>query len=415
MLRAQADDAQPGAGHPIRIACIGIRGRGANHIDAFQAIPGVQVAALCDIDQKVLEAGAAALEKKCGRKIKQYKDYRKVMEDRDIDAVSIATCNHTHTLIAIAALEAGKDVYVEKPCSHNIWEGRQLVTAARKYNRMCQHGTQGRSCDAIREAMQKLKEGVIGEIYMARGLCFKWRPTIGKKPDGPVPDGVDYDLWLGPAPKRPFNPNRFHYNWHWFWDYGNGDVGNQGVHEMDMARWGLGVGLPTRIHAAGGHFMFEDDQQTPNNLITVFEYPEQKKQLVFEVRNWITNHEGFDTGASNEVGVTFFGSEGYMQVKYFSYETFLGQKREPGPHNKGTSNAFERFINGVRSRKREDLGVEIEEGHLSSALCHLGNISYRLGRTLDFDPNTERFKHDSEANTMLSREYRKPFVVPRIA
>jgi predicted dehydrogenase len=380
----------------------------------FLALPGVEVSALCDIDQKVLEAGAASLEKK-GRKIRTYTDYRRLVEDRDIDAVSIATCNHTHTLIAIAAMQAGKDVYVEKPCSHNVWEGRQLVAAARKYQRMCQHGTQGRSCPAIREAIQKLHEGVIGDVYMARGLCFKWRPTIGKKADAPVPQGVDYDLWLGPAPKRPFNPNRFHYNWHWFWDYGCGDVGNQGVHEMDMARWGLGVGLPARIHGAGGHFMFDDDQETPNNLITVFEYPEQKKQLVFEVRHWLTNHEGFEQGPSNEVGVTFFGSEGYMQVKYFEYQTFLGKEREPGPKGKSDHNEYERFIAGMRSRKAEDLGVEIEEGHLSSALCHLGNISYRLGRVLKFDPQAEIFPGDAEANGMLTRQYRQPFVVPKIA
>jgi predicted dehydrogenase len=408
-----AESAAPA--NTIRVACVGIRGRGADHIAGFLAVPGVQVTALCDIDQHVLEAGAASLEKKTGRKPATYGDYRKLMENRDIDAVSIATCNHTHSLIAIAAMQAGKDVYVEKPCSHNVWEGRQLVKAARKYGRMCQHGTQGRSCPAIREAMQKLREGVIGEVYMARGLCFKWRPSIGRKPDGPVPPGVDYDLWLGPAPKRPFNPNRFHYNWHWFWDYGNGDIGNQGVHEMDMARWGLGVGLPTRIHAGGGHFMFADDQQTPNDLITIYEYPQEKKQLVFEVRHWITNHEGFEPSGGNEVGVTFYGSEGYLQVKYFGYQTFLGKRCEPGPHGKGEANPFERFIAGVRSRKPQDLGVEIEEGHLSSALCHLGDIAYRLGRSLRFDPQKETFPQDSEANALLTREYRAPFVVPAIA
>ena len=398
----------------VRVACVGIRGRGADHISSFQSLPGVEVAALCDIDAKVLTAGAASLEKKTSRKVKQYSDYRRLMEDKDIDVVSIATCNHTHTLIGIAAMEAGKDVYVEKPCSHNVWEGRQLLNAARKYRRMCQHGTQGRSSPAIEEAMQKLRDGVIGDIYMARGLCFKWRPTIGHKEDAPVPSGVDYNLWLGPAPERPFNPNRFHYNWHWFWDYGNGDIGNQGVHEMDLARWGLGVGLPTKVSSAGGHFLFDDDQQTPNNLLTVFEYPHQKKQLVFEVRNWMTNHEGFEQGAANEVGVTFFGSKGYMQVKYFEYQTFLGKEREPGPHGKSGHNAFERFIAGVRSRRPGDLGVEIWDGHLSSAMCHLANISYRLGRSLTFDPQRENFINDTEANAMLTREYRAPFVVPKI-
>ena len=192
-------------------------------------------------------------------------------------------------------------------------------------------------------------------------------------------------------------------------------MGNQGVHEMDMARWGLGVGLPTKIQSAGGHYMFDDDQQTPNTQVTTFEYPDQKKLLVFEVRHWITNHEGFTEDASNEVGVTFYGSKGYMQVKYFDYKTFLGQKREPGPWAKAASNEYERFIAAVRSRKIEDLGVDIEDGHLSSSLCHLGNIAYRLGRTVLFDPKTETFAADAQANAMLSRDYRKPYVVPKIA
>lgn len=406
--------AAAGPNAAIRVGCIGVRGKGGHHISGLSSVAGVEMAALCDVDASILDSRAAALEKRGKRKVKRYEDYRKLLEDRDIDVVSIATPNHLHTLIAIAAMQAGKDVYVEKPCSHNLWEGRQLVAAARKYQRMCQHGTQGRSCEAIREAIQKLHEGVIGDVYMARGLCFKWRPTIGHQPDEPVPQGVNYDLWLGPAPKRPFNRNRFHYNWHWHWDYGNGDLGNQGVHEMDMARWGLGVGLPTKIHAAGGHFLFDDDQETPNTLVTLFDYPEQKKLLAFEVRHWMTNHEGLAEGPGNEVGVTFYGREGYMQVKYFEYKTFLGQKRTPGPANKSPSNEYERFINAVRSRKISDLGVDIEDGHLSSSLCHLGNIAYRVGRTVVFDPKTETFPGDAQANAMISREYRAPYVVPKI-
>ncbi len=399
----------------VRVACVGVRGKGQHHMNGLGSVPGTEVVALCDIDESILGAQSDELDKRTGRKVKRFTDYRQLVEDKDIDVVSIATCNHTHTLIAIAALEAGKDVYVEKPCSHNIWEGRQLVKAARKYGRMCQHGTQGRSSPAIREAIQKLRDGIIGEIYMARGLCFKWRPTIGRKADAPVPPGVHYDLWLGPAPERPFNPNRFHYEWHWNWDYGNGDMGNQGVHEMDMARWGLGVGLPTKVHAGGGHFMFDDDQQTPNTLVCVYQYPEQNKMLVFETRHWITNHEDYGSGASNAVGVTFFGSEGYMQVYYFGYKTFLGRSREPGPTATAGSNEYERFIAGVRSRNPDDLGVEIEDGHLSSSLCHLGNIAYRLGRTVNFDPQTETFPGDEQANAMLSRDYRKPYVVNAVS
>jgi predicted dehydrogenase len=191
-------------------------------------------------------------------------------------------------------------------------------------------------------------------------------------------------------------------------------MGNQGVHEMDLARWGLGVGLPTKIHAAGGHFMFDDDQETPNTLVALFEYPQAKKMLAFETRHWITNHEDFGSGTSNAVGVTFYGSEGYMQVFYFGYRTYLGRNRAPGPHADGGPNEYERFIAAVRSRKIEDLGVDIEEGHLSSALCHLGNIAYRLGRTLVFDPKSETFPGDEAANAMLSRNYRPPYVVPKI-
>jgi predicted dehydrogenase len=414
-IRNRATGAES-ANAEIRAACIGLRGKGNHHMNGLESVDGVKVVALCDVDSSVLGSRAEQMEKRAGdRKIKQFSDYRKLLQDPNIDLVSIATPNHTHSLIAIAALEAGKDVYVEKPCSHNLWEGRQLVRAARKHQRMCQHGTQGRSSPAIREAIQKLSQGVIGEIYMARGLCFKWRPSIGHTPDEPVPPGVDYDLWLGPAPKRPFSRNRFHYNWHWHWDYGNGDMGNQGVHEMDMARWGLGVELPTKIHAAGGHFMFDDDQETPNTLLCIYQYPEQKKMLVFETRHWITNQEGYATNpASNAVGATFYGSEGYMQVYYFGYKTYLGKQREEGPGREEASNEYERFIAGVRSRNPDDLGVEILEGHYSAGLCHLGNIAYRLGRTVDFDPATETFPGDAEANAMLSRDYRKPFVVPEI-
>jgi predicted dehydrogenase len=415
-LASAADGTRRSPNQEIRVGSVGLRGKGQHHIGGLESVDGAAVVALCDVDESVLGDRTGQLEKRTGRKIKTYGDYRKLVEDPDVDVVSIATPNHTHSLIAIAALQAGKDVYVEKPCSHNVWEGRQLVAAARKYKRMCQHGTQGRSSPAIREAIAKLREGVIGEVYMARGLCFKWRPTIGRTPDEPVPPGVNYDLWLGPAPERPFSRNRFHYNWHWHWDYGNGDVGNQGVHEMDMARWGLGVGLPTKIHSAGGHFMFDDDQQTPNTMVSVYEYPDQKKMLVFEVRHWITNQEGFGTSpSSNAVGVTFFGSEGYMQVYYFGYRTCLGKEREPGPTAAAASNEYERFIAGVRSRNPDDLGVEIEEGHLSAALCHLGNIAYRLGRTVKFDPASETFPGDAEANALLSRDYRKPYAVPKIA
>lgn len=406
-----------GANETIRVGVIGIRGRGQSHIQGYHNQKGVEVVALCDVDPGVLSTRGDALDKATGKKCKRFVDMREMFHDDQIDAVSIATPNHWHSLAGIWAMQSGKDAYVEKPCSHNVWEGRQLVKAARKHKRMCQHGTQGRSSPAIREAMQHLRDGVIGEVYMAKGLCYKWRPSIGKaNGQQPIPKGLQYDLWLGPAQEKPLTRKNLHYDWHWMWDYGNGDIGNQGVHEMDMARWGLGVELPSRVQSMGGHFMFDDDKETPNSQIAVFEYPEQNKVLQFEVRHWITNHEGdFGEGRDNEVGVLFYGSEGYMAVKYFEYQTYLGKKREPGPSGSGRGNEFATFIDGVRSRKKEDLGVSIEEGHYSSALCHLANMAFRTKRTLEFDFEQEQCKHDSEANRLLSRNYRDPFVVPEIS
>jgi predicted dehydrogenase len=415
------------AGSPndtIRVAVVGFRAQGNAHIREYAKMPNVEIAALCDVDETVLKKGCQDVEKLDGKKPQEYADLRKLLEDKSIDAISIATPNHWHSLMGIWACQAGKDVYVEKPCSHSYWEGKQLVAAARKYNRIVQHGTNSRSTAALREGMQKLREGVIGDVYMARGLCFKWRDTIGKKADAPVPAGVDYDLWLGPAPKRPFNPNRFHYNWHWNWDYGNGDIGNQGIHEMDICRWGLGVTLPTKVYSMGDHFMFDDDQQTPNTQIANLEFNQggKKKIIVFEVRHWLSNNEAGigqrrdDKGLvtdSNCIGNIFYGSEGYMAIEgYNSYKTFLGKKQEPGPSRREGGSNWENFIKAVRSRKREDLNAEIEEGHHSSALMHLANISYRLGRSLDFDPAKEQIVKDSEANSMLRDKYRAPFVVP---
>ena len=422
-----------GPNDTIRAAVIGINGRGGSHISGFRGQPKVEVAALCDIDESVLNRVAGSMaprprKKEDGteeplspgewKKPDLYTDLRKLLDDKSIDIVGIATPNHWHTLAAIWACQAGKDVYVEKPCSHNISEGRRLVEAARKYGRIVQHGTQCRSNPGLREGMEQLKNGVIGDVYLARGLCYKWRNSIGRAKEEPVPAGVHYDTWLGPAPERAFTRNRFHYNWHWHWDYGNGDIGNQGVHQMDIARWGLGVGLPKKVQAMGGHFLFDDDQETPNTLVAAFEYPGEnearKKMLEFEVRHWITNPEG-EGKESCDVGVLFYGSEGYMSIpSYDKYFTFLGKKREPGPKGSGGGDHyhFANFIQAVRSRNHQELNAEIEEGHLSAALCHLANVSYRLGRTLDFDPKSENFGTDAAACTHLSREYRKPFVVP---
>ncbi|HEU0140380.1 MAG TPA: Gfo/Idh/MocA family oxidoreductase [Bryobacteraceae bacterium] len=409
----------------VRVACVGFHGQGRAHLRAYPRLQNVEIAAVCDIDQSVLEQGAKQVEDATKKRPATFTDLRKLLEDKSIDAISIATPNHLHALQTIWGCQAGKDVYVEKPCTHNIFEARQIVAAARKYNRMVQHGTGARSSSSVREAAQKLQEGVIGDLYMARGLCFKWRDTIGRAPVEPVPAGVDYDLWLGPAPKREFTKNRFHYNFHWFWDYGNGDFGNQGAHQIDVARWLLGVKYPTRISAMGGHFMFDDDQETPNTMVATFEFNHmsKKKMLVFEVRHWISNHEAGigeprpgATGPAdpNTIGDVIYGSKGYLVIGG-GYKTFLGKEQEPGPASSGRGGGdnFANFIGAVRSRKTSDLNAEIEEGAISTVLIHLANISYRLGRTLEFDPATTTCKNDAEANRMMTRQYRAPFVVPK--
>jgi predicted dehydrogenase len=409
-----------GANDRINVGVIGLRGRGRDHITCYSQLPEARVAAVCDIDQAQIERAVQFTEQKTGAKPQNtYQDIRKLLENKDIDAVSIATCNHWHALAAIWACQAGKDVYVEKPASHNIWEGRKMVEAARKYKRMVQVGMQSRTTDHKIRAMQMLHDGVIGKIFLAKGLCYKRRKSIGHQPDGPVPAGVDYNTWLGPAAMRPFNPNRFHYNWHWFWDTGNGDIGNQGVHEMDIARWGLNKkSLPTSVSAEGGKFIYDDDQETPNTLLATFKYDDC--ELVFEVRGLITGGESsIAYDGSNFIGNLFYGSDGWMSVDLNGFQIYKGEDRKlvkeekyTEPESWATTPHVQNFLKAVRSRKHEDLTCDIEDGFKAAALCHMANISYRTGRKLRFDPQAERFIDDAEANSHLSRKYRKPFVVP---
>ena len=403
----------------VRVACVGVHGQGREHIRRYSAMENVEIAAICDVDESVLNERLGALEKAGKKRPAAYTDLRKLLEDKTIDAVSIATTNNNHTLQTVWACQAGKDVYVEKPCSHDMFEAKQIVAAARKYNRLVQHGTNSRSSIA-REAIGHIREGLIGDVYMARSLTFKWRDTIGRKPVEPVPAGVHYDLWLGPAPAHAFTQNRFHYNWHWFWDYGNGDLGNQGIHQVDVARWALGVKYPTKVSAIGGHFMFDDDQETPNTLSATFEFDDngRKKMLVAEVRHWMSNHEaGLGEGgkAPNTVGAVIYGSKGYLAIwdeDHGRYQSYLGREQQPGPSGQDLGNNWANFIAALRTRKPEDLNAPIEEGAISTTLVHLANLSYRLGRTLDFDAATYSVRGDSEANKMFRREYRKPYVVP---
>lgn len=405
------------ANDTVRIACVGVRGQGGEHINNYLAMKNVEIAAICDIDESVLNKRLGEVEKAKGKRPAAFVDFRKLLEDKSIDAVSIATPNHNHTLQTVWACQAGKDVYCEKPCSHDIFESRQIVAAQRKYGRLVQHGTNSRSGPAVREAVEKMRDGFLGDVYMSRGLCFKWRDTIGRKPAEAPPAGVHYDLWQGPAQEHPFTQNRFHYNWHWFWDYGNGDMGNQGIHEMDICRWGLGVKHPTKVSAMGGHFMFDDDQETPNTITATFEFNEngRKQMLVFDVRHWMSNHEaGLEKkGDPNTVGNIFYGSKGYLAIDWYeSYKSWLGKDQAPGPSRREAGNNWANFIAALRTRKESDLNAPIEEGALSANLVHMANISYRLGRTLHWDANTWSFTGDEEANAMMKRNYRKPFVVP---
>ncbi len=413
----QAVRANPSPNDTVRVAVVGCGGRGNSHMGAWTSMPNVQLAALVDVDDSHSERYVGTLQRQGKQPVKTIRDIRKVLDDKNIDAVSIATPNHWHTLQTIWACQAGKDVYVEKPCSHNIFESRQIVAAARKYNRIVQMGSQSRSSPALQEAVQKMRAGEFGDIYMARGLCFKARNTIGKTPAEAVPPGVDYDMWTGPAPLRPFTKNRFHYNWHWFWDTGNGDLGNQGIHEVDIARWGLGVTHPTKVSAIGGKFMFDDDQETPNTLNCSYEFNVggKTKMMEFEVRHWYSNHEAGIGGEKpgNTIGNTFYGADGYLVIdNYNKYYSYLGKEHKPGPARIEKDNHFENFITAVRDRKRENVKAEIEEGAMSCVLVHLANISYRLGRTLHWDEKTWTVKNDPEANRMLTRNYRAPYIVP---
>jgi predicted dehydrogenase len=447
-----------GANDDIRIAVVGFNGRGRSLIDGFRKLKGVRVVALCDVDADVLARGVREFEQR-NEKVAAYRDLRKLLEDPDIDAVSFATPNHWHALGAIWAVQAGKDVYLEKPVSHNVWEGRKTVEAARKYKRIVQTGTQARSSTGLAEAFAWLREGHLGKILRARGFCYKRRPSIGKV-DGPqpIPPSVDYDLWCGPAPKEPLMRKRLHYDWHWVWPTGNGDLGNQGVHQVDMCRWALGQNeLSPAVWSIGGRLGYEDDGTTPNTQIVFHDY--RPAPLIFEVRGLPADPkkgDDMDTYRGVRVGAVIDCEAGYLVIKTYTRAEAYENNGELIRKFEGEHDHFENFIKAVRSRKPSDLTADILEGHLSAGLCHTGNISYRLGQQmppdairdalrnnadlaeafgrmeehlkanavdlvktpatlgvlLRFNPRTEKFVNNPAANQLLSREYRPPFVVP---
>jgi predicted dehydrogenase len=435
-----------GANERLRVAVLGVRGRGDAHVGAYTKMPDVEVAVLCDPDPSVIKDSMDKVEQRTGKKAQYVQDLRRVFEDKSIDAVSIATPNHWHVLASVWAIQAGKDVYVEKPLGHNLWEQRKLVEAARKHGKIVQQGNMPRSSSGVRAAIEFLRSGKLGKIQLARGVCYNRRNSIGRKPDAEVPAGVDYDLWQGAAPARPYNRNRFHYEWHWNWDYGNGELGNNGIYQMDISRWGLGKDEhPKKVLSFGGRFGYEDDGQTPNTQVTVLDYGDVR--IIHEVRGLNTErYQGVSMGNIFRCaeGSLIFGNAGTVAYdpKGAELRRFTGE----GDH-------FRNWVEAVKSRKRETLNSEVLEGHLSTSLCHLGNISYRLGepqpldrdnpfgedadanetwrrfrdhlkeagveagskvrmgRPLAFDGAAERFA-DPEATAMLRREYRKPYEVP---
>ncbi|TKJ35988.1 MAG: dehydrogenase [Planctomycetes bacterium B3_Pla] len=393
-----------GANGDIRVGVAGIHGRGGGLVREFHDISGVKVVALCDVDGKALDDRIKEFKGR-NEKVAGYEDYRRMLEDKSLDVVAIATPDHWHVPIAAASVVAGKDVYVEKPLSHTIAEGRLLVNLARKHGRMVQHGTQSRSSEGITQGIEYLKSGKLGKIRMAKAINCQLRGPIGRVADSEAPPHVNYDLWLGPAPKRPFNKNRFHYNWHWHWDYGTGDTGNDGVHQIDIARWGLGVEMPNAVSCSGGQLFYDDDHETPDTQIATFEYDDV--YLMYEMRLWTPyGLEGHDNGD------VFYGDGGTLSIGRKGWQvTFKNGKAGPGGPRGSYSHA-ENFIKAVRSRKASDLNADVEVGHHSATLCHLANIAMRVGRRLKFDTKQERFIADTEANTYLTKKYRKGYELP---
>ncbi|MFO1052800.1 MAG: Gfo/Idh/MocA family oxidoreductase [Planctomycetota bacterium] len=370
-----------GSNEDLRIAVVGVRGRGQDHVGGFEKVKGARVVALCDVDSEVLASRAADFEKKQQRKLTTFADVRRLLEEKDIDAVSIATPNHWHTLIAIWAMQAGKDVYVEKPVSHDLREGEALVRAAQKTGRIVQCGTQCRSSVGLQTAVAFVREGGLGRIRVVRGLCYKPRPSIGKV-DGPqpVPASVDYELWCGPAAKDPLTRRNLHYDWHWVWSTGNGDLGNQGIHQMDIARWILGEGaLPAASYSFGGRVGYVDDGQTPNTMVTVHEY--SSAPMLFEVRGLprARGAKDMDRYLGASIGVVVHGERGWMTIPSYSDAYVYAPDGAKVGEFKGGGDHFANFVEAVAARDASKLNGPIVEGHLSSALCHLGNISLRMG------------------------------------
>ncbi len=413
----------------IRVGLLGLGGRMRAHIQSLAAMTddNVEIVAICDCDENQLDSAEKNCPELAGKKLTRYTDMQELLDDKSIDAVSNALGDRWHALSTIWACQAGKHVYVEKPGSHNLFESRQMVAAARKYKRMVQHGTQNRSSPNIMEGIQKLKEGVVGPVYMARGLDYKIRGNLGRINPTSVPAGLDWDKWLGPTAQKPYS-QFWHRRWYWLLELGSGCFANQAVHELDILRWGLGLEKhPTMVTATEGTFGPEDDRTSPPHVAISFQFEGNKPLVTYEHRSWYTNSEaGFRdkfpfVQPDFPVGTIFFGDGGYMIIPdYSSYHTFLGRKGEPGPSKAADGHPmenlphFQNWIAAIRSGNHNELHADIEQGHKSMALCHLARTSYQVGRPLKFDPATEMVLGDDQANAMLNEpEYRKPYEVPK--
>jgi predicted dehydrogenase len=386
----------------------GVGGRGRQLLRPFGSFKDVEIAYLCDVDENFYPFGQKILAEQGRREARVEKDLRRVLQVKDVDAVVVAMPDHWHALATIWACQAGKHVYVEKPASHNLVEGRRMVEAARKHHRVVQLGTQSRSSASLARAAELVRSGKLGKTPSARAWIGGSRPNIGKEKDTAVPAGVDYDLWLGPAPERPFNPNRFHYNWHWNWDYGTGELGNNGIHALDRLRWLLDLDAPTRIVAGGGKLFYDDDQQTPDTMAVTFDFP--ACCVTWEHRVW---SKGTGDGAAiyGENGTLVLDREGWHVEKGIEASDKGDEKERSVEHSIHQRN----FIDCIKASSGTTVSrpnADIEEGHKSTRLCHLGNVAYRTGRALRFDARSETCLDDTEANRLLSRSYRAPFEVP---
>ena len=411
---------QASANEKLTIACMGVRGRAGHLMRGFAAMPDVEISTLIDIDERQFKDALKAVADRKGKEPKVERDFRRVLEDKSIDALVVGTPDHWHAIPAIMACQAGKHVYVEKPCSHNLLEGRAMLAAARKHNRVMQVGIQSRSGRHFDEALEYLRSGALGKVTFSRGWETARQKSIGHPPDSDPPAGVDYDMWLGPAPKRRFNPARFHSNWRWFFDYGTGDLGNDGVHRIDYARRGLeaaftGMGQklpewPSAVVASGGKHFFDDDQEWPDNLIVTWDYP--GALLTYEMRVWTGSQmEGEEEGAA------IYGEHGHVVIGNTSWRAY-GPKGERLPKGGESTNeqhdpAHKRdFVEAIRNSRRPKCDIAI--GHVSSSMTHLGNIAWRVDRKLKFDAATQRFVGDEAANKLLGRTYRAPWTLPNV-